>query len=147
MKQNYLIVRISRMFLALLGFGGVVAACSEPVCEYGTPHGEWTISGKVMDADSKPIDGIQVSGPTSFYNDSSVKTKSDGSFTITGTSVDASSVLLVFTDIDGEANGSFKSANKDIATTQISKGNKKDHWDTGTYEARNVQIKLEKQDN
>ena len=74
------------LLLGILGF----TACGEGgagggmMCEYGTPTADFTVKGKVTDADGKPIKGIEISSKDlrSFIDGSglSAVTAEDGTF-------------------------------------------------------------------
>lgn len=110
--------------------------------EYGTPMVEFSVKGRVMDADSSPVENIEVS-VTDYYN--TVRTASDGTFVISGEIVgfEMEELSLKFTDTDGEANGGeFETAVRVVPVVQTDAGDGR--WDNGDYQADNVEVILEK---
>lgn len=108
---------------------------------YGTPVAEFSVKGKVTDADENPIGNIEVSGA---YN--SVRTAADGTFEYKGEEVstsELSEITLHFTDRDGEENGGeFETKTEIIPLVQTDPGD--GAWDSGDYTAENVRIILQK---
>lgn len=145
MKLKDMSGKIRKAFFALLGFGSVAAVCDScwPVCEYGMPHGEWSVSGKVTDAESHPIEGIEVSSEDSYGIDP-VKTSINGTFVLSGISPMPSDVRLTFTDIDGPDNGTYKTKEITVLTEQAKKGD--GNWDEGSWVAKDVQVQLDRED-
>lgn len=128
--------------LVLLGFSASTS-CENVIpvkCEYGTPTMDFEISGKVVNQESEPIQGIKVScqiftGPGT----TTAITAEDGSFHISGKAI---SPMLEFEDIDGPENGGeFASKTEEIKVTQIKKGD--GHWYMGEYEAKDVVVRME----
>lgn len=104
-KKNY--AAVVAAVLGLLGFS--VASCdavitNEPTNEYGCPHADFVISGRVTATEnSTAIEGIQVVSEN--YRDT-VYTDENGVYHISDQSVfPPDSVSIIFTDIDGESNG------------------------------------------
>lgn len=145
MKVKDILGKIRKAFLALLGFGTVAAVCDScwPVCEYGMPHGEWSVSGKVTDAESHPIQGIEVSSEDRYGLDP-IQTSINGTFELSGISTMPDEVHLTFTDIDGAQNGSYKTKEITVRTEQSKKGD--GNWDEGVWGAKDVQVTLDKED-
>ena len=110
------------------------------VPEYGCPIVEFSVKGRVLDAESNPIQNIEISHPlTGYYT----RTAEDGSFeyedSLTG--FELSEVTIVAQDIDGEANGGdFQTQEVSIPVQQTDPGD--GHWDNGKYSAENVEIVL-----
>ncbi len=135
MKQT-LITKICNYILVSLGFAGT-ASCEVIRCEYGTPTMDYAVSGKVVNQESAPIAGIQVSSLD--HTEQAVLTAEDGSFIISGTGMSA---LLMFEDIDGAENGGeFADRIEKISVQQVKKGD--GNWYMDKYEAKDVVIKME----
>lgn len=132
-----------RTLLGLLGFAAATS-CDEvvsPPCMYGTPSMDYEVSGKVVDQDSKAIEGISVKVERDF-SEQSVLTSKDGSFVVKGKSFPGS-LELSFEDIDGEANGGeFVTKTQEVELEQVAKGS--DSWNKGKFAARDVKVILEK---
>ena len=110
--------------------------------EYGTPIVEFSVKGRVVDADAAPVENIEVSA-VNYYE--SVRTAADGTFHISGemTGFEMKDLTLCFTDTDGEANGGeFEKITQVVPMTQTDAGDGK--WDNGDYKADNVEVVLKK---
>lgn len=100
--------RIITGLLALLGF----AAC-EPGngrVEYGQPHADFEVKGKVTDVDGDPIQGIKISAKWADaydYHNPSVTTDSSGKYTLNDPYwwPDSGEIEVIAEDVDGEENG------------------------------------------
>ena len=112
------------------------------VAEYGCPVVEFSVKGRVVDADSNPIQNIEISHPeTGYYT----RTAEDGSFKYEGglTGFELSEVTIIAQDTDGDENGGdFQTQEVSIPVQQTDPGD--DHWDNGKYSAENVEIVLTK---
>ena len=130
----------------LLGFSAT--ALSQVACMYGPRQSDYgaltmdfEVSGKVVDKESAPIAGIEVSCSAKTESGvSSVLTAGDGSFFISGTGV---SPLLQFKDIDGSENGGeFAEKFKVIEVDRAGKGDGNAY--VGKYQAKGVVVEMEK---
>lgn len=127
--KNKVIKQLNRLIafvLGVLGFSSLTG-CLAP--EYGCPYEPYDIQrffGYVVDESGNPIKDIEVSCAQTFSNaDGSVdtvyirKTRSnpDGSFKMDVDVIDLRDNvnLLIATDVDGEANGSYETAVKNIS--------------------------------
>ena len=110
------------------------------VPEYGCPVVEFSVKGRVVDADSSPIRNIEISHPeTGYYT----RTAEDGSFKYDAclTGFELSEVTIIAQDTDGEENGGdFQTQEVSIPVQQTDPGD--GHWDNGKYSAENVEIVL-----
>lgn len=138
--------KILNYLLALLGFAAATS-CDEAgnliigmAAEYGTPTMDFEVSGKVVDQNSAPIEGIQVRCMTyDAPGHSTTLTAKDGSFSISGKSMSA---LLEFSDIDGPENGGeFATKMENIEVKKIGDGDGR--WYMGKFEAKGVVIDME----
>lgn len=118
-KKNY--AAVVAAVLGLLGFS--VASCdavitNEPTNEYGCPHADFVISGRVAAAESgTAIEGIQIVGEG--YSDT-VYTDENGVYHISGSDVFIDSVSLKFADVDGAENGDEFSSKSETVRFQRS---------------------------
>jgi putative lipoprotein (rSAM/lipoprotein system) len=114
----------------------------QAVAEYGCPIVEFSVKGRVVDAESNPIQNIEISHPgTGYYT----RTSEDGSFEYEGclTGFELSEVKIVAQDTDGDENGGdFQSQEVSVPVQQTGHGD--GHWDNGKYSAENVEIVLAK---
>lgn len=142
--------KVYKYLLAALGFASL-ASCDKikgiipgsQVCEYGMPTMEYKVSGKVVDQASAPIRGIVVKAQESHTYPDSVLTDENGKFTLEGESFPQSSFGIVLKDIDGTANGGeFRDTTVQAELTKTKKGS--GNWNQGTFEAKDITIKLEK---
>lgn len=112
--------------------------------EYGTPIVEFSVKGRVVDADAAPVENIEVSA-VNYYE--SVRTAQDGTFHLSGemTGFEMKELTLCFTDTDGEENGGeFEKITQVVPMTQTGDGDGK--WDNGDYQADNVEVVLKKKE-
>lgn len=112
------------------------------VAEYGTPVVEFSVKGRVVDAEANPIPNIEVS-----YHEwyEPIRTLDDGSFELNAELIgfEMETATLNFTDTDGEENGGeFETQSVDVPLTQVDPGD--GHWDNGDYYASDVEIVLQK---
>ena len=111
--------------LAVLGCTTMVTAC------YGVPYNDFCVQGKVVDSETEePIQDIQITvAPQDGTPLPSTSTNSHGIFVVYNfVDIPPSGYTIECTDIDGELNGSYEDAVKEV---------------TSTYgDARNVIIKM-----
>ena len=116
--------------LAVLGCTTMVTAC------YGVPYNGFRVQGKVVDAQTEePIQDIQITvAPQDGTPLPSTSTNSNGIFVVYSYfDIPPSGYTIECTDIDGELNGSYEDAVKEV---------------TSTYgDARNVIIKMTPKNN
>ena len=123
--------------------GVMVQLDPEPTAEpeYGVPVAEFSVKGRVVDADNNPIKDIEVS---TMYWYETVRTAEDGTFLFSGEDIEFedSSISLLFKDTDGEENGGeFETKTVDVPLELVDAGD--GHWDMGDYVAEDVEIVLE----
>ena len=125
-------------FMGILGFSG----CGKIGIfrdEYGCPYADYKLLGDVKDTKGKPIQGIRVVydrlpedekwGKDTLYTDSKGHFEKDLSDFMLRVNTE-----IRFDDVDGEANGSFRSkviTDKDTEVEQTKKGDKK--WYEGAF--------------
>ena len=146
--------RFILFLFTLLGYGAMAASCSEdprdndqPV-EYGCPWVEFSIKARVVDADGKPIKGIEAKSGYSAedldYFEFLGLTDVDGNLNIESEDVSYPRYMLL-TDTDGEANGGeFQDKVVEIEGSfeQIKEGDGR--WFDGGYKAELGDITLDK---
>jgi len=143
------------MLLALLGIGG----CSEinnneNMLMYGTPTADWSVKGKVLDPDGKPVSGIQVilgnqyeDSPSVIYDVhyrpiDTLVTGSDGSYSYQKHGFPIEHLQIDTRDIDGTAGGGeFQDAT--LVIRNIVYKDQKD-WYVGKADISAPDIKLKK---
>lgn len=128
------LVRFCKWILGLLGFGASVSSCIFPVM-YGSPYMTWSVKGKVVDAQGKPIEGIQVADADHFHTDDRVFTDASGNFVFGPYERDNvfGSIDLWFDDMDLEESGGYFARQKvTFNLIQVERGH--GSWNQGTYE-------------
>ena len=102
------------IFLALLGLG--TSGCILTVM-YGSPSADWSVKGKVVDEDNKPISGLQVVLANYFENTNEViydqnywpldtlQTAGDGTYHLESNGFPIQQLEVHVQDIDGELRG------------------------------------------
>lgn len=141
------------------GFEGQVGMRSEIALMYGVPTANFHIKGRVVDADSIPIKGIQllrlehgmeatsggiVGDSTAierYTKEKAVVSSADGSFAVSFSDRPFDEVRLLVRDVDGEANGSY---NNSIFSVTVKPEDFKggSGWDRGTV-TKEVTIRME----
>ena len=146
--------RFILFLFTLLGYGAMATSCSEdstkdlPAPEYGCPWVEFSIKARVVDADGKPIEGIEAKAGRSVeefdYYECLGLTDVDGNLNIE--SRDSSCPrYMQLTDTDGEANGGeFQDKIVEIKGSfeQIKEGDGR--WFEGVFKAELEDITLDK---
>lgn len=128
-------------------------------CEYGQPHANYKILGKVTDTAGKPIKNIRVvfqphlsgtSDEVNSWNTDTLYTNDSGTFSkdvLKYNWPDLTDARVVFEDIDGEENGGkFKTATLPYAALTVEQTKKgDDHWYDGDFTVT-ANCKMEKED-
>lgn len=127
--------------LSLLGFSTMAACDTENAgrCEYGTPHVNFSVSGRVTDGEA-PVQGISVDlsyDVEDYIYDYSheVLTDSEGNYVVSDTPFGRPFDGVVYVrakDADGEENGSFKTAIEsiEIKSSEFTEGD--GSWNRGS---------------
>ena len=149
-----LIIRLCRWGLTVLGVNAAISCDSNidvapmygvPVAEYGSPFMEYRIKGLVVSSvNEHPIKGIAVTyinETTQIESKDTVWTTSNGEFECHGTDVPTESIILKFTDVDGEENiDEFDSAMVRMALKKVEDGDGR--WNMGVFTTDDISIKL-----
>lgn len=138
--------------LSMLGYG--CSSTEEPLdmygppVEYGTPHADYIIKGRVMDESGTPVQGIKTSlrkvDKVRAYGIDSVQTNASGNYQLKHTGWQNQYYKVIAEDVDGEANGGeFLSDTLDIDYDKAVKTKDGDgKWYLGTYEiTQDVKLK------
>jgi len=104
------------------------------MCMYGTPYADYDVDIKITDEDGKPIPGIAA---VEYLNEPAIAVSDkDGKMKFTN---ECTYNLCILRDVDGEANGGeFEDravTTDDVQTTQTKKGDKKNTWYNGRFDA------------
>ena len=139
------------IFLTLLGLS--TSGCLMPLM-YGSPYADWSVKGKVVDEDNKPISGLQVVLANYFENTNEViydqnrwpldtlQTAGDGTYYLESNGVPIHQLEVHVQDIDGELRGGeFEDAQ--LIVKQIEYKDGKD-WYSGHADIRVPDIILKK---
>lgn len=169
--QNWLVLSL----LSLLGFSGCrstkeikidepspepeIRPRREIVVMYGVPTANFHVMGRVVDAQDRPVQGIQllrlergmhatpagIEGDAEaierFTREHAVTTAPDGTFTIRFSDVPSDTLRLLVRDVDGEANGSWDNQIYSI-TVDPSDYQGGEGWNAGKV-GKNVTIRME----
>lgn len=147
------------MLLALLGIGG----CGElneddpnfrMEVMYGVPTVHYSIKGKVTDENGKAVDGIQVrvqrqaSGDNRIWYDditAPISSGADGKWSVEPRDMPTSTLKIIFTDTDGEANGGeFATDSIQVPVNIVKDPKNKDPWYDGDAKVEVPTVKLKK---
>ena len=110
--------------------------------EYGLPIVEFSVKGRVVDADENPIPNIEVTWGNMYGK---AVTAEDGTFHYKNNDMgfEMTDVVLTFTDVDGEANGGdFETEDVQVPLVQTTPGD--GNWDCGDYSAEDVVVVLDR---
>lgn len=141
-------IRLCKWLLGVLGISASISSCTVEYgpaiqVEYGQPNMDYSVKGKVVDSETGAgVQGIEVSHE--MYGKQVDTTGIDGSFEISGNTFPLKEFKVQLKDIDPEKGGSYKSKEEIVPLTKIKDG--KGHWNEGTFEARDVVLKAEKED-
>ena len=130
--------------LLLLGF----SSCdSEQPVAYGQPYATYNLKGKVVDAQKQPIPDIEVKIKMGYGGDyhshtAPLKTNASGEFAFKENLTIDGKFRVVARDVDGTANGSFKSDSIDITMDKPSGGD--GSWFQGSASKEDIVITLQK---
>ncbi|MDR0798865.1 MAG: radical SAM-associated putative lipoprotein [Dysgonamonadaceae bacterium] len=138
MMKNAIIKNFDRLILLLLGILGLTNCDIDMPVEYGSPTGEYQITGTVTNGETgKPIPQIQIVrslDPDFDVRPDTLYTNEEGKYIIYMHGLNTP-VNLKFEDIDGEENGGyFQSKTLETAVTkkdQVQKGD--GHWYKGKF--------------
>ena len=130
--------------LLLLGFSSCDSNGSEM---YGTPYATYSLKGKVVDAQKQPIPDIEVKikerhGSVYYSHTAPLKTNASGEFSFKESFSTGGDFRLVARDVDGTANGSFKSDSIEITMDKPSGGD--GSWFQGSASKEDIVITLQK---
>ena len=117
-------------------------------CMYGTPVVEFSVKGRVVDADANPIPNIEVTWGNMYDMYGKTVTAEDGTFHYKNEEIgfEMTDVVLTFTDVDGEANGGdFETEDVQVPLMQTDPGD--GNWDCGDYSAEDVVVVLDRKAN
>lgn len=104
----------------------------------------YSVKGKVVDSRTGAgVAGIEVSH--SPWGSDADTTGTDGLFSISGDDFPCNTVKVMLRDIDPDKDGKYKADTLTIQLTKIGDGD--GHWYGGEYEARDVILKVEEQEN
>ena len=144
------------MLLALLGIGSCSEINNNNMAMYGTPAADWSVKGKVLDPDGKPIAGIQVilgkhseDSPSVIWDVhyrpiDTLVTGADGSYSYQQHGFPLEHLQIDTRDIDGTAGGGeFQDATLLIRNIEY-KDPDYDGWYVGKADIAAPDIKLKK---
>jgi putative lipoprotein (rSAM/lipoprotein system) len=118
---------------------GIVGCRTLAAPEYGMPHADFDLDGKVMRAGTTTgIPGIEVSfaGATAIADASG-----DWAISVDGVFTCASDCQLTARDLDGDANGSYEDKSVEFSATQVTDGS--GTWYDGEWEAHDINVEME----
>ena len=138
--------RLCQWALGLLGVGAAVSSCDiiDFKCYYGCPTMSYEVKGKVLDSETgNPIPGIKVTHHD-YEGVPGILTQNDGTFLLQDNDFPQDTLHIHFKDIDGTDNGGqYASQVVIVDLTQTKKGD--GAWDSGTYAASDVTVKMVKE--
>lgn len=117
---------------------------------YGVPTMDFVVKGRVIDADGKPVKGMQVVlvnqtvdiSPENMYEDNpyvrdyiknaSDTTDAEGNFNCHVTDVPVEQQRIIVRDVDGEKNGRYEDQMIDVVFTSADQSGERKGWYQGT---------------
>lgn len=140
-----ILLNLCRMLLGVLGISAV-SACGDggdglvPAPEYGVPHADYIVSGKVTDESGRPVRGIAVTAPEEWPKDT-VYTSSDGSYELRGEFLPRAEIEVKYFDVDkGENGGWYITTQKSVSLKQQEEGDGR--WYDGVFAAFGVDVSM-----
>ncbi len=139
------ILNFSKWLFGLLGIsmtGCSVNSCETIKCEYGVPHAEFEVKGKVIDADTRnAVTGVSVTlhevrynngknTPEKYPMDSTV-VNTNGEFTLNGNGFPNDVMFVKVKDLDTQSDGNYPEKVVEISLQNTEQGT--GSWDNGTY--------------
>lgn len=128
---------MKRLIKILCGLLGIGATSCIPVAMYGTPHVDFHLSARVVDAEGNPIQGIEAHiKEYQWFDHNTGISDYQGYINAVGHMWPNTEYTVVFDDIDGEYNGGvFETLELDISdkVKQTKKGD--GDWYQGAYKA------------
>lgn len=144
------IIRLTNICLATLltifGFSN----CEDPREEYGVPHADYNLKGKVIDkSDSKPLKGIRIGfkpyypeavlmygvPPTAYRTYDADTTDVEGNYNLTDhfsiEEIQGDTVTVYVQDIDGAENGLYQDTIMKVDFSGAKKSGKRTDWYDG----------------
>ena len=141
--MKFRLVRLCQWLLGILGISASISSCDGMLVEYGQPNMDYSVKGRVVDSQTGAgVAGIEVSRAR--YGSQIDTTDADGGFYIEGNSFSSKDFQVSLKDIDLEAHGAYKDALETIQLKQVKEGD--GHWYEGAFEAKEVILKMEKQE-
>lgn len=134
----------------MLGFS--LAACDKMgPCEYGVPHADYEIKGKVVDRQNAPIPNIQIaisdSVPDWEWPCATINTDTNGEFLWeTSGAFPGTTFKLVAKDMDGNDNGGLFATDSTYVSFKYAKHENGDTWYVGKAK-QEVTIVMDEQKN
>lgn len=131
------------LILSLLGFS--TAACndnSDLPCEYGTPHVNFSVKGKVQNKAGEPIPGIEVSTSSQYVT----HTNEEGVFVYNWDEWVAPlpyEATIKFRDTDGAENGSYADQQLTVTFEEKDQTAGPSGWSEGSYALSDIEVTLE----
>lgn len=135
--------RIFYLLLALLGMGACKHEQDTPV-EYGVPHADFRIKGRVCDPHGNPLPGIRIARTENDQAQDGTATDTGGNYHIRWEGWPEMSHVLRFTDPDGLANGG--SFAEKVVTVDFSEEDRTEPGSGGWYDGtfgKTVDVTLE----
>jgi len=110
--------------VSLLGLGISCGSDDIPAPEYGSPHADFSVKGKVTDESGKPIQGIMVQAQSIregriIERRDTVYTDNAGLYETKAFVIDIDSIKVYAKDIDKDKNGSFQNDSTLILPDEI----------------------------
>lgn len=104
--KNKILKSSNWLYGLIIGLLGFTQGCNiyGPV-EYGVPHADYKISGRVTDAKNNPIKGIEITVKDVYYDEAKPQTDASGNYSMEFSEFPNRSFEIVYKDLDGAENG------------------------------------------
>lgn len=150
--KRILVKTYGSMIATLLGLISFLTGCNtinEPKAEYGTPHADFVVKGKITDkATENPINNMAVINKpsTSPHGNDTVRTNAEGNYELkfTATSFGAEDLTIYASDTEGTENGSYISDTIRIKASELKQIAKNGgSWYFGKFEKTGTDFQLD----
>ena len=132
--------------LAIIGFS--CGENGEIPCEYGSPHANFQIKGKVTDMIGEPIPGLQVrinpsgeSHPQGWLHTDTLRTDTNGDFVFSKTDFPFMEYRLIIEDVDWDKNKAIYASDTTTVTFDSNDFSGGEGWSLGSA-SKEIQIQL-----
>ena len=140
-----IMIRICKSLLAFLGVAVVSCDILEVKDEYGTPVMDYTVMGRVVNAQDEPLQGIKVKRLRNYPPDSTY-TNENGAFSVQKEDelVYGRNQKYFVPVIVEDPEGNYARDTVEVEVKKIASSSSGGHWHWGIYENKDAKITMKK---